>query len=257
MPRAHEKTPLLRKTVSFSNSVGPCRNTATTNHAMVRHTSLSPQPLFRPQPIRRPSTDSARTLKYHYSGKSTFGQTVHIFLISTQHKGPCSCTLSIALQLDSNTTWNWHAFRTPCLCLFWLDWRHASNSILWIFNLLYVRVNNHCLNTLLLMLSRCSAKILSRIILSDPQLRSYSDVGRKAFGRSSIVLTSALFCLELFALRFVLSLYEMGQNVLTCPQCRTCNVVWRFPAHCCTYLLLEYLQAVGPSHVRAVALVFF
>jgi hypothetical protein len=46
------------------------------------------------------------------------------------------------------------------------------------------------------------AKILAHIILDDPRLRSYADIGRKAFGPKSTSLTSALFCLELFALRF-------------------------------------------------------
>jgi len=46
-----------------------------------------------------------------------------------------------------------------------------------------------------------SAKILARIILEDPRLRSYADIGRKAFGSKSIALTTILFCLELFAVR--------------------------------------------------------
>ena len=46
------------------------------------------------------------------------------------------------------------------------------------------------------------AKILAHIILDDPQLRSYADIGRKAFGPKSTSLTSVLFCLELFAVRF-------------------------------------------------------
>jgi vesicular inhibitory amino acid transporter len=49
-----------------------------------------------------------------------------------------------------------------------------------------------------------SAKILARIILEDPRLRSYADIGRKAFGSKSTALTTILFCLELFAVRLVL-----------------------------------------------------
>ncbi|KAF9821952.1 hypothetical protein IEO21_00382 [Rhodonia placenta] len=46
-----------------------------------------------------------------------------------------------------------------------------------------------------------TAKILARIILSDPRLKSYSDIGRKAFGPQSGPWISAIFCLELFTVR--------------------------------------------------------
>jgi vesicular inhibitory amino acid transporter len=49
--------------------------------------------------------------------------------------------------------------------------------------------------------SYSSAKILARIILSDPRLRSYADIGRKAFGPRSTLAISIMFCLELFAVR--------------------------------------------------------
>ncbi|KAG2368253.1 transmembrane amino acid transporter protein-domain-containing protein [Suillus spraguei] len=44
-----------------------------------------------------------------------------------------------------------------------------------------------------------TAKILAGIILDDPRLRSYADIGRKAFGPKSTALTTIMFCLELFA----------------------------------------------------------
>jgi vesicular inhibitory amino acid transporter len=47
------------------------------------------------------------------------------------------------------------------------------------------------------------AKILARIMLDDPRLRSYSDIGLKAFGPRSTLLTGALFCLELFTVRSI------------------------------------------------------
>jgi hypothetical protein len=83
--RTHEKTPLLRKTVSFSNAVGQSRDKATVNNAISRHTSLSPRPLLRPPPtiLRRSSSGSARALQLNYGGKSTFGQTVIIFFPSS------------------------------------------------------------------------------------------------------------------------------------------------------------------------------
>ncbi|KAG8763255.1 hypothetical protein FRC11_005032 [Ceratobasidium sp. 423] len=46
-----------------------------------------------------------------------------------------------------------------------------------------------------------TAKILARIILSDGRLRTYADIGQKAFGPRSNAFTSSLFCLELFSLR--------------------------------------------------------
>ncbi|CAE6428329.1 unnamed protein product [Rhizoctonia solani] len=46
-----------------------------------------------------------------------------------------------------------------------------------------------------------TAKILARIILSDGRLRTYADIGQKAFGPKSNAFTSSLFCLELFSLR--------------------------------------------------------
>ncbi|KAL6299652.1 transmembrane amino acid transporter protein-domain-containing protein [Sparassis latifolia] len=44
-----------------------------------------------------------------------------------------------------------------------------------------------------------TAKILAHIILDDLRLKSYSDIGHKAFGPRSGPLINALFCLELFA----------------------------------------------------------
>lgn len=49
-----------------------------------------------------------------------------------------------------------------------------------------------------------TAKILARIILSDPRLKSYSDIGRKAFGPQSGPWISAVFCLELFTVSVAL-----------------------------------------------------
>lgn len=49
-----------------------------------------------------------------------------------------------------------------------------------------------------------TAKILARIILSDGRLRTYADIGQKAFGPRSNAFTSLLFCLELFSLSVVL-----------------------------------------------------
>lgn len=44
-----------------------------------------------------------------------------------------------------------------------------------------------------------SARILAQFIREDPSLRTYADIGLKAFGGTSKVLTGLLFCLELFS----------------------------------------------------------
>lgn len=49
-----------------------------------------------------------------------------------------------------------------------------------------------------------TAKILAQFIREDPSLRTYADIGLKAFGKKSTVLTGALFCLELFSVSIVL-----------------------------------------------------
>ncbi|KAF5377663.1 hypothetical protein D9615_005253 [Tricholomella constricta] len=60
-----------------------------------------------------------------------------------------------------------------------------------------------------------TAKILARIILDDPRLRSYADIGRKAFGPSSMLFISIMFCLELFAVSVILvTLYADSLHTL-------------------------------------------
>jgi len=49
-----------------------------------------------------------------------------------------------------------------------------------------------------------TAKILARIILSDPRIRSYSDIGRRAFGPKATPIISMMFCLELFTIGVIL-----------------------------------------------------
>ena len=47
-----------------------------------------------------------------------------------------------------------------------------------------------------------SAKLLAHFILEDPKLKSYADIGRKAFGTRASPMISLLFCLELFTVRY-------------------------------------------------------
>jgi len=95
-----------------------------------------------------------------------------------------------------------------------------------------------------------SAKILARIILDDPRLRSYSDIGLKAFGPRSTLLTGALFCLELFAVRSVAPRSELLPYLTTFRQCTTSNTVCRLLTHCCTCLLSKYIQSLRAYDVR-------
>ncbi|KAF9056341.1 transmembrane amino acid transporter protein-domain-containing protein [Panaeolus papilionaceus] len=60
-----------------------------------------------------------------------------------------------------------------------------------------------------------TAKILSRVVLSDPRIRSYSDIGRKACGPKITPLINLMFCLELFAVCVILvTLYADSRHAL-------------------------------------------
>lgn len=49
-----------------------------------------------------------------------------------------------------------------------------------------------------------TAKILVRFMTADPTIRTYADIGRKAFGRRATPFISLLFCLELFTVTVAL-----------------------------------------------------
>lgn len=63
----------------------------------------------------------------------------------------------------------------------------------------YVMALNLMEARLILYFSR--AKILAGIMIEDPSIRTYADIGNKAFGQRSRFITSTLFCLELFSVR--------------------------------------------------------
>ena len=65
-----------------------------------------------------------------------------------------------------------------------------------------------------------SAKILARFIIADPAVRTYADIGRKAFGKKSMNFISLLFCLELFTIAVALvTLYgdSLGEFLSSTP----------------------------------------
>ncbi|KAJ7156133.1 transmembrane amino acid transporter protein-domain-containing protein, partial [Mycena filopes] len=114
---------------------------------------------------RRSSAASARSMKYNYGGQSTFGQTLFN---------------SIAILLGIGML-------SEPLAFAYAGW--GTGLVLIIF---YGYISCY------------TAKILAGIILSDPRLRSYADIGRKAFGPRSTLVISILFCLELFAVSVIL-----------------------------------------------------
>ncbi|KII93498.1 hypothetical protein PLICRDRAFT_49538 [Plicaturopsis crispa FD-325 SS-3] len=104
-------------------------------------------------------------IKHNYGGKSTFGQTLFN---------------SIAILLGIGML-------SEPLAFAYAGW--IGGTILIVF---YGFITCY------------TAKLLAHLILSDPRLRSYADIGRKAFGPRSSPFTSGLFFLELFALSVVL-----------------------------------------------------
>ncbi|KAJ7619383.1 transmembrane amino acid transporter protein-domain-containing protein [Roridomyces roridus] len=156
-----ERTPLLRKSISFTKLPHPRRPSTAANNdslAIPGHTISSAT-------LRRPSAASTRSMKYNYGGQSTFGQTLFN---------------SIAILLGIGML-------SEPLAFAYAGW--GMGSILIVF---YGFISCY------------TAKILAGIILSDPRLRSYADIGRKAFGPRSTVVISILFCLELFAVSVIL-----------------------------------------------------
>ncbi|KAJ7468733.1 transmembrane amino acid transporter protein-domain-containing protein [Mycena latifolia] len=158
-----ERTPLLRKTISFTDTPHPRR--AIHDTLTVPQAGPSSFPGHSPDLRRRSSAASARSMKFIYGGQSTFGQTLFN---------------SIAILLGIGML-------SEPLAFAYAGW--GMGFVLIIF---YGFISCY------------TAKILAGIILSDPRLRSYADIGRKAFGPQSTLVISILFCLELFAVSVIL-----------------------------------------------------
>ncbi|TFK40992.1 transmembrane amino acid transporter protein-domain-containing protein [Crucibulum laeve] len=168
---AHENTPLLQKKVSFTTPPHP-RHPGwpglTQKDSPVQPTGDQSQLLTVALSHRRPSivsTKSARSGRYNYGGHSTFGQTLFNSIAILLGIGMLSEPLAFAYSG-------------------------------WVVGTILIISYGF--------LSCYTAKILARIILSDPRLRSYSDIGRKAFGPKSTSIISGMFCLELFAVSVIL-----------------------------------------------------
>ncbi|KAH7924856.1 hypothetical protein BV22DRAFT_1012389 [Leucogyrophana mollusca] len=164
-----EVTPLLRKSVSFTLPTKHQRGGRNNDPKPIsgRPSAVSQPSSERPL-LRRGSTStlsSKQDTQYNYGGQSTYGQTLFNCIAILLGIGMLSEPLAFA----------------------YAGW--IGGTVLIVF---YGFITCY------------TAKILARIILGDPRLRSYADIGQKAFGPKSTILTSALFCLELFAVSVVL-----------------------------------------------------
>ncbi|SJL05997.1 uncharacterized protein ARMOST_09333 [Armillaria ostoyae] len=154
----------LLRRVSFSAGTYP-------RHPIPRPDYLAPSNAIEEVPrrpvARRPSKASVSSAspKYKFGGASTFGQTLFN---------------SIAILLGIGM------LSTP------LAFAYAG----WIPGTILIGFYGF--------VSCYTAKILAQIIRSDPRLRSYTDIGRKAFGPRSTGIISAIFCLELFSVSVIL-----------------------------------------------------
>ena len=113
-------------------------------------------------------------------------------------------------QRRRGSFWHWHALRTARVRLRRLDWGKHPHHWLWPHFVLHVRTQAHSAVSSFSTLTSNSrrhgrAKILARIVLEDPHIRSYADIGRKAFGPRSMPVISAIFGLELFTVTYVSS----------------------------------------------------
>ncbi|KAF8898555.1 transmembrane amino acid transporter protein-domain-containing protein [Infundibulicybe gibba] len=165
--RADEHTPLLPKINIFPTTPNP--HQGSTSRPVQHDQYQTPGQtgnLTVPATIqRRSSATSMKSIKYNYGGKSTFGQTLFN---------------SIAILLGIGML-------SEPLAFAYAGW--GAGTVL-IISYGFI--------------SCYTAKILARIILADPRLRSYADIGRKAFGPRSTLAISIMFCLELFAVSVVL-----------------------------------------------------
>ncbi|KAL1677645.1 transmembrane amino acid transporter protein-domain-containing protein [Schizophyllum commune] len=107
-----------------------------------------------------------------------------------------------------------------------------------------------------------TAKILGRIILADPRLRSYSDIGRKAFGPKATLLISLLFCLELFSVAVILvTLYADSLHSIIPEMSSNAYKVWGLfiliPTVFLPLSLLSYTSILGILSTVFLVIVLF
>lgn len=127
-------------------------------------------------------------------GQSTFSQTVSPSLCVPL----ADLTLITAIQCHCSFDWYWHAFGTTCVLICRLDLRYLDHRLLWLRHLLYVC---YMINHLRFLVSNRlpRAKFLATVVVSEPSVRSYVDIGQHAFGTRSMPFVNFLFCFETFS----------------------------------------------------------
>ncbi|EMD41799.1 hypothetical protein CERSUDRAFT_110364 [Gelatoporia subvermispora B] len=169
--KAKERTPLLKKATSTSILEGQAagkRADYTRVAPSTRVARVAPRNSRTDIPkstVEDPHTGVTKLERYNYGGQSTFGQTLFNSIAILFGIGMLSEPLAFA----------------------YAGW--IGGAILITF---YGCVTCY------------TAKLLARIILADPRLKTYSDIGRKAFGPRSVPVISFLFCLELFTVSVAL-----------------------------------------------------
>ena len=111
--------------------------------------------------------------------------------------GLCSTSSGSAVQFNCYTARHRDDGRTSCIRLRRVGLGDRVAHLLRVANLSHVGVLPE-VESFLTDRVWTSAKILARFIISDPSIRTYADIGRKAFGNKCTPFISLLFCLELF-----------------------------------------------------------
>jgi hypothetical protein len=131
------------------------------------------------------------------TGQSTFFQTV-------SHSLPCLSSSShltprLAFQCYSLVAWHWNALRAPCILLCRVDLRNRIPYPLRLHHMLYVCLSGYLASFYETNGLTRRAKFLAGIVISDPHVRTYADIGAKAFGVRSTPLVNFMFCIETFS----------------------------------------------------------
>ncbi|KAI0321704.1 transmembrane amino acid transporter protein-domain-containing protein [Amylostereum chailletii] len=108
-----------------------------------------------------------------------------------------------------------------------------------------------------------TAKFLARVVASDPRIRSYADIGQKAFGPRSSLLISTVFCIEMFGVSVILvTLFADSLRVLI-PEFspttyKVMSLIILIPSVFVPLSLLSYTSLLGIfSTISLIAVIFF
>ncbi|OCH96489.1 hypothetical protein OBBRIDRAFT_6015 [Obba rivulosa] len=170
-PKAKEQTPLLRKATSTSILERPSAPAdRRPEYTRVASSAQSVRTSSQLDLQKKPTVESRRAsvtkiVQYDHGGQSTFGQTLFNSIAILFGIGMLSEPLAFA----------------------YAGW-----------------IGGAILITLYGYITCYTAKLLAHIILADPRLKTYSDIGRKAFGPRSVPFISFMFCLELFTVSVAL-----------------------------------------------------